>query len=125
MHPSIQPPAKTDNKGNSTMMPYATTVPPNEQILTRTVAVKGGLRKLKPRCYIYTHRQLPPDYGKMVTAFNTRRRQPGILDRIQTCESREAAHLLWHEFLDGANAVSQKTINKANRLLSTLDFPLP
>lgn len=50
-------------------------------------------------------------------------RQPGILDRIQTCESREAAHLMWHEFLDTANAVSQKTINKANRLLEALDFP--
>lgn len=52
-------------------------------------------------------------------------RKPGILDRIQTCESREAAHLMWHEFLDHANSVSQKTVNKANRLLSTLDFPLP
>jgi len=52
-------------------------------------------------------------------------RRPGILDRIQTCESREAAHLMWHEFLDSANSVSQKTINRANRLLSTLDFPLP
>lgn len=50
---------------------------------------------------------------------------PGILDRIQTCESCEAAHLLWYEFLDGANAVSQKTINRATRLLTTLDFPLP
>jgi len=58
-------------------------------------------------------------------AEETARRQPGILDRIQTCESREAAHLMWHEFLDTANAVSQKTINKANRLLETLDFPLP
>lgn len=60
-----------------------------------------------------------------IIADETIRRQPGILDRIQTCESREAAHLLWHEFLDNANSVSQKTINKANRLLSTLDFPLP
>lgn len=55
----------------------------------------------------------------------TAHRQPGILDRISTCESREAAHLMWHEFLDSANSVSQKTINKANRLLATLDFPLP
>lgn len=54
-----------------------------------------------------------------------RQRKPGILDQIQTCESREAAHLLWHEFLDSANAVSQKTINKATRLLETIDFPLP
>lgn len=51
-------------------------------------------------------------------------KQPGILDRIQTCKSSEAAHLMWHEFLDHANAVSQKTINRANRLLATLDFPL-
>lgn len=58
-----------------------------------------------------------------IIASETARRQPGILDRIQTCESREAAFLMWHEFLDGANAVSQKTINKANRLLETLDFP--
>lgn len=50
-------------------------------------------------------------------------RAPGILDRIQTCESREAAFLMLHEFLDTANSVSQKTINKANRLLQTLDFP--
>lgn len=52
-------------------------------------------------------------------------RKPGILDRISSCDSREAASLMWHEFLDGSNSVSQKTINKANRLLSTLDFPLP
>jgi hypothetical protein len=58
-----------------------------------------------------------------IIASETARRQPGILDRIQTCESREAAFLMFHEFLDRANAVSQKTINKANRLLSTLDFP--
>lgn len=58
-----------------------------------------------------------------IVADETARRRPGILDRIQTCPSREAAHLMWHEFLDTANAVSQKTINKANRLLSTLDFP--
>lgn len=55
----------------------------------------------------------------------TAHRRPGILDRISTCESREAAHLMWHEFLDSANSVSQKTINKANRLLAILDFPLP
>jgi len=60
-----------------------------------------------------------------IIAEETARRQPGVLDRIQSCDSREAAHLMWHEFLDTANAVSQKTINKANRLLSTLDFPLP
>jgi len=58
-----------------------------------------------------------------IVAEVTARRRPGILDRIQTCESRSAAHLMWHEFLDSANVVSQKTINKANRLLETLDFP--
>lgn len=54
-----------------------------------------------------------------------RNKQPGILDRITACESREAANLLWFEFLDSANCVSQKTINRAERLLATLDFPLP
>lgn len=54
-----------------------------------------------------------------------KQRRPGILDRIQSAVSLEAAHVLWHEFLEGANAVSQKTINKANRLLETLEFPLP
>jgi len=54
-----------------------------------------------------------------------RQRKPGILDQIQTCESHEAAHVLWHEFLEDANCVSQKTINKATRLLETLEFPLP
>lgn len=53
------------------------------------------------------------------------RRKPGILDRIKLCESSEAAHTLFHEFLDSADNVSQKTINRANRLLLTLDFPLP
>ena len=53
------------------------------------------------------------------------RNKPGILDRIQTTQSREAASLMWHEFLDSTNAVSQTTINKANRLLATLNFPLP
>ena len=51
--------------------------------------------------------------------------RPGILDRITACESREDAHLLWHEFLDSANSVSSKTHNRATRLLATLDFPLP
>lgn len=53
-----------------------------------------------------------------------KKRKPGILDQIQSATSREAAHILWHEFLDSANCVSQKTINKATRLLETLDFPL-
>lgn len=65
-----------------------------------------------------------PRVGPIITEMETKRRSPGILDRISTCESREAAHLLWHEFLDHANP-SQKTINKATRLLATLDFPLP
>ena len=52
------------------------------------------------------------------------KRKPGILDQIQTCESKEAAYLLFHTFLDSANCVSQKTINKATRLLETLEFPL-
>lgn len=59
---------------------------------------------------------------KLLNHFSAKRR-PGILDRISTCESHSAAHLMWHEFLDHSNAVSQKTINKANRLLETLDFP--
>lgn len=63
-------------------------------------------------------------HGELVRGFVTRQRKPGILDQIQTCESKEAAHILWHSFLDSANAVSQKTINKATRLLETLDFPL-
>lgn len=54
-----------------------------------------------------------------------KQRKPGILDQIQTCESLEAAHVLWHEFLEDATHVSQKTINKATRLLETLEFPLP
>ena len=58
-----------------------------------------------------------------IIAEETARRTPGILDRISTCPSRETAHLMWHEFLDHSNSVSQKTINKANRLLSILDFP--
>jgi len=63
-------------------------------------------------------------HGELVRGFVTRQRKPGILDQIQTCESKEAAHTLWHSFLDSANCVSQKTINKATRLLETLDFPL-
>lgn len=53
------------------------------------------------------------------------RRQPGILDRIKLCQSSEEAHTLFHTFLDSANSVSQKTINRAAKLLATLDFPLP
>ena len=53
------------------------------------------------------------------------RRQPGILDRIKLCQSSEEAHTLFHTFLDSANSVSQKTINRARKLLATLDFPLP
>ena len=53
------------------------------------------------------------------------RRQPGILDKIKLCQSSEEAHTLFHTFLDSANSVSQKTINRARKLLATLDFPLP
>lgn len=53
-----------------------------------------------------------------------KQRKPGILDQIQSAPSHEAAHILWHEFLEDANCVSQKTINKATRLLETLEFPL-
>lgn len=53
-----------------------------------------------------------------------RQRKPGILDQIQSATSLEAAHVLWHEFLEDATHVSQKTINKATRLLETLEFPL-
>lgn len=53
-----------------------------------------------------------------------KRRRPGILDQIQSATSHEAAHVLWHEFLEDATHVSQKTINKATRLLETLEFPL-
>ena len=73
------------------------------------------LKRLK-----FRHRRLTKLFANLA-----RQRKPGILDQIQTCESKEAAHILWHEFLDSANAVSQKTINQATRLLETLDFPLP
>ena len=53
------------------------------------------------------------------------RRQPGILDKIKLCQSSEEAHTMWYSFIDSANDVSQKTINRARRLLETLDFPLP
>ncbi len=53
------------------------------------------------------------------------RRQPGILDRIKLCQSSEEAHTMWFDFLDSANSFSQKTINRAAKLLATLDFPLP
>jgi len=53
------------------------------------------------------------------------RRQPGILDKIKLCQSSEEAHTMWYAFLDSANSVSQKTINRARKLLATLDFPLP
>lgn len=69
--------------------------------------------------------ELPNLPGHLVKAAEAHRRQPGILDKIKLCESSEEAHTMWYEFLDSANSVSQKTINRANRLLSTLDFPLP
>lgn len=58
-----------------------------------------------------------------IIAEETARRRPGILDRISTCDSHSAAHLMFQEFLDHSTAPSQATINKANRLLSTLNFP--
>lgn len=69
--------------------------------------------------------ELPNLSGKLVKASVAHRRQPGTLDKIRLCESSEAAHTMLYEFLDFANNVSQKTINRANRLLATLDFPLP
>ena len=69
--------------------------------------------------------ELPNLPGELVKAAETHRRQPGILDRIKLCQSSEEAYTLFHTFLDSANSVSQKTINRARRLLETLDFPLP
>ncbi len=69
---------------------------------------------------------LPRSNRKRVVKFinsMSMKRRPGILDRISSCESREAASLMWHEFLDSSNGVSSKTKNKAERLLETLDFP--
>jgi len=83
--------------------------------------------RLPGRSYHFTNRfgmTGNPKFGELIQGFVEKRRRPGILDQIQTCESKEAAHILWHSFLDSANAVSQKTINKATRLLETLDFPL-
>ena len=82
--------------------------------------------RLPGRSYHFTNRfgmTGNPKFGELVQGFVEKRRRPGILDQIQTCESKEAAHTLWYEFLDSANAVSQKTINKATRLLETLEFP--
>jgi len=89
----------------------------NVAILTALAmgAARGGLGV---SCYGPQIKPTVPYQPKPKTS-----RQPGILDRIQSCESREAASLMWHEFLDHSNAISQKTINKANRLLSTLEFP--
>jgi hypothetical protein len=84
--------------------------------------------RLPGRSYHFTNRfgmTGNPKFGELIQIFVAKRRKSGILDQIQTSESREAASLLWHEFLDSANAVSQKTINQATRLLETLDFPLP
>ena len=69
--------------------------------------------------------ELPNLSGKFIKASEIHRRRPGILDRIKLCESSEAAHTMFHEFIDSANNVSQKTINRAKKLLATLDFPLP
>jgi hypothetical protein len=71
-----------------------------------------------------TKSELPHLPGELVKHL-VAQRKPGILDRISSCQSSEAAHTMWHEFLDHANEVSQKTINRAQRLLATLDFPQP
>ena len=69
--------------------------------------------------------ELPNLPSDLVKAAEAHRRQPGILDRIKLCESSETAHTMFYKFLDSANNISQKTLNRAQRLLSTLDFPLP
>ena len=69
--------------------------------------------------------ELPNLSGELVKASEAHRRQPGILDRIKLCQSSEEAHTMWFDFLDSANSFSQKTINRAAKLLATLDFPLP
>lgn len=83
--------------------------------------------RLPGRSYHFTNRfgmTGNPKFGELIQGFVEKRRRPGILDQIQSATSLEAAHVLWHEFLEDANCVSQKTINKATRLLETLEFPL-
>ena len=84
--------------------------------------------RLPGRSYHFTNRfgmTGNPKFGELIQGFVEKRRRPGILDQIQSAPSLEAAHVLWLEFLGDANCVSQKTINKATRLLETLEFPLP
>lgn len=96
----------------------------NEQELAKDVLTQDAMQKRyqaeyeRYKAWFLERRQRVLDE---VTAH----RQPGILDHIRLCESFEAAHLMWHEFLDSANEVSQKTINRATKLLATLDFPRP
>lgn len=96
---------------------------------------KANLPTIDPRPCHQINSNIPVEFRKPLRDYaNTnsfrkpksqQKRKPGILDRIALCESEEAAHLMFHEFLDHANEVSQKTINRATKLLSTLDFPLP
>ncbi len=51
-------------------------------------------------------------------------RRPGLVDQISTCESRLAARILLSK-LENLDRVSSKTLNKARRLVDTLDFPQP
>jgi len=83
--------------------------------------------RLPGRSYHFTNRfgmTGNSKFGELIQGFVEKRRRPGILDQIQSATSHEAAHVLWHEFLEDATHVSQKTINKATRLLETLEFPL-
>lgn len=62
--------------------------------------------------------------GIGIPSFRKRRRcsdrTPGILDRIQQCETQEQAASVWSSFIDGGATPSQKTANKAQRLISRL-----
>ena len=80
----------------------------------------GSFGNPRPRQPVALPSRLPPPEPKPHFT-----KQPGILDRIRACESSEEAHTLFYSFLDSANCVSQKTINRAARLLATLDFPKP
>lgn len=95
-------------------------------VIDGTTFSSVALSKRKPgRIYAHTHpRADGAMLGPIIKELTARRRKPGILDQISTCESYTTACNLWESFIHTSNP-SSKTINKAHRLLLTLDFPLP
>lgn len=84
-------------------------------IMQRQTTVPDSItRKYKTE---FTHPAHPP-IGHIVSDLETTRRQPGILDKLLAAKSHDEACEIWASFQNQNPKPSQKTINRAMRILT-------